>query len=153
MASYTTNYNLKKPAPEDFVNVADINTNMDIIDEALAEQDVLINSADMDFGLFTDGTPVLAHNTDPVSYTHLDVYKRQDLQQLVYDCACFLWLGGSCYRLCHSIRHSDGRNMDCKWSCEGVFYDPFNKSAYVDCVGDWYCRSCNLQMDTVCWRY
>lgn len=71
MASYTTNYNLKKPAPEDFVNVADINTNMDIIDGALAEQDVLINSADMDFGLFTDGTPVLAHNTDP--YTHTNI--------------------------------------------------------------------------------
>ena len=71
MASYTTNYNLKKPAPEDFVNIGDINTNMDIIDGALAEQGQLINHMDLDFGLFTDGTPVLAHNTDP--YTHSNI--------------------------------------------------------------------------------
>ena len=35
MADYTENYNLKKPAPEDFVDIADINSNMDKIDEAL----------------------------------------------------------------------------------------------------------------------
>lgn len=35
MADYTENYNLKKPLPEDFVNIADINGNMDLIDEAL----------------------------------------------------------------------------------------------------------------------
>ncbi|MCI8336507.1 MAG: hypothetical protein HFI72_05045 [Peptococcaceae bacterium] len=35
MANYTKNYNLKKPSPEDFVDIADINSNMDVIDEAL----------------------------------------------------------------------------------------------------------------------
>ena len=37
MADYTENYNLKKPSPEDFVDIADINGNMDAIDEALLE--------------------------------------------------------------------------------------------------------------------
>lgn len=32
MATYTPNYNLKKPATTDVVNIADINGNMDIID-------------------------------------------------------------------------------------------------------------------------
>lgn len=33
MAEYTTNFNLKKPAQDDFYNVDDFNENMDIIDE------------------------------------------------------------------------------------------------------------------------
>ena len=33
----TTNYGLKKPAQEDFVNVEDINYNSDILDEKIAE--------------------------------------------------------------------------------------------------------------------
>ena len=33
----TTNYGLKKPAQEDFVNVEDINYNSDILDEKLSE--------------------------------------------------------------------------------------------------------------------
>lgn len=36
MATYTKNYNLKKPDPEDFVDVADLNENADAIDGALA---------------------------------------------------------------------------------------------------------------------
>ena len=35
MATYTTNYNLKKPSASDTVDIADINGNMDIIDNAL----------------------------------------------------------------------------------------------------------------------
>ena len=35
MASYTTNYNLKKPADSDSYDIADANGNMDIIDGAL----------------------------------------------------------------------------------------------------------------------
>lgn len=35
MATHTLNYDLKKPAPDDFYNVADQNENMDKIDEAL----------------------------------------------------------------------------------------------------------------------
>jgi len=44
MASYTTNYNLKKPASSDTVDVADINGNMDAIDTALASK---ADSADL----------------------------------------------------------------------------------------------------------
>ena len=32
MATYTDNYNLKKPAPEDFADIADLNENADKID-------------------------------------------------------------------------------------------------------------------------
>ena len=35
MASYTSHYNLKKPAGTEDINVNDINTNMDAIDEAI----------------------------------------------------------------------------------------------------------------------
>ena len=35
MASYTSNYNLKKPAGTENININDINGNMDIIDAAL----------------------------------------------------------------------------------------------------------------------
>ena len=35
MASYTTNYNLKKPDATDFINVGDLNDNVDIIDTAI----------------------------------------------------------------------------------------------------------------------
>ena len=38
MATYTTKYYLKKPALEDFGDVADINANMDIIDETLTNK-------------------------------------------------------------------------------------------------------------------
>lgn len=35
MATYTTNYNLKKPAQEDFIDVADLNANFDALDTQL----------------------------------------------------------------------------------------------------------------------
>lgn len=35
MAEYTKNFNLKKPAPDDFVDVADLNANFDTIDEEI----------------------------------------------------------------------------------------------------------------------
>lgn len=38
MATYTKNYNLKKPAYEDFSDVADLNGNADIIDETLKKK-------------------------------------------------------------------------------------------------------------------
>lgn len=38
MATYTTNYNLKKPADSDFINIADLNGNADIIDEELKKR-------------------------------------------------------------------------------------------------------------------
>lgn len=38
MATYTDNYKLKKPAPEDFVDIADLNENADKIDAALKDK-------------------------------------------------------------------------------------------------------------------
>lgn len=38
MATYTDKYNLKKPAAEEFADIADINDNMDIIDETLGKK-------------------------------------------------------------------------------------------------------------------
>ena len=38
MATYTENYKLKKPAPEDFADIADFNENMDKIDAALKDK-------------------------------------------------------------------------------------------------------------------
>ena len=38
MATYTDNYKLKKPAPEDFADVADLNENADKIDAALKDK-------------------------------------------------------------------------------------------------------------------
>lgn len=38
MATYTDNYNLKKPAPEDFADIADLNENADKIDAALKDK-------------------------------------------------------------------------------------------------------------------
>lgn len=42
MASYTEKYKLKKPAPEDFADVADLNRNMDLLER------VLLKKADLD---------------------------------------------------------------------------------------------------------
>ncbi len=41
MATYTTNYNLKKPADSDFINIADLNGNADIIDTELKKRPVV----------------------------------------------------------------------------------------------------------------
>ena len=38
MASYTEKYKLKKPAPEDFADIADINENMDLLEGALLKK-------------------------------------------------------------------------------------------------------------------
>lgn len=37
MATYTENFNLKKPSNEDFYNIEDFNGNADIIDEELTK--------------------------------------------------------------------------------------------------------------------
>lgn len=44
MASYTPNYNLKKPADADTYDIADANGNMDLIDAALHSQNTAIAS-------------------------------------------------------------------------------------------------------------
>ena len=46
MASHTPNYNLKKPAPTDFYNIADHNANMDKVDDALGQMETQIGGID-----------------------------------------------------------------------------------------------------------
>lgn len=55
MATYTENLNLKKPAETDFVDVADINENMEAIDHAIASNEqkiaVVLSFAFLDFAM------------------------------------------------------------------------------------------------------
>lgn len=74
MATYTTNYNLKKPADSDFINVADFNGNADIIDEELKKRPTVGKDGKLSDDLLPDlsetyeekgavETAVSAHNT------------------------------------------------------------------------------------------
>lgn len=74
MATYTTNYNLKKPADSDFINIADLNGNADIIDEELKKRPVVGEDGKLSDSLLPDlsntyegkgaaETAVSAHNT------------------------------------------------------------------------------------------
>lgn len=74
MATYTTNYNLKKPADSDFINVADFNGNADIIDAELKKRPVIGSDGKLSDDLLPDlsetyeekgaaGTAVSTHNT------------------------------------------------------------------------------------------
>ena len=65
MATSTPNYNLKKPAPEDFYNIQDFNDNMDLIDQALA--------GDIDCGLFAAENEIALHNSERLSHQTLAV--------------------------------------------------------------------------------
>lgn len=80
MASYTTNFNLKKPATSDFVDIADINGNMDTIDTELKKRAELDSSGkvktdqlpEMDYEHSgTAASAVNAHNT--ASNSHADI--------------------------------------------------------------------------------
>ena len=54
MATYTTNLDLKKPAPSDKIRIADINNNMDTIDEAvgdIGETDIATQLGDIRGGM------------------------------------------------------------------------------------------------------
>lgn len=54
MATYTTNYNLKKPADSDFINIADLNGNADIIDEELKKRPVVGSDGKLPDSLLPD---------------------------------------------------------------------------------------------------
>ena len=54
MATYTTNYNLKKPADSDFINIADLNGNADIIDEELKKRPVVGEDGKLSDSLLPD---------------------------------------------------------------------------------------------------
>ena len=84
MATYTTNYNLKKPADSDFINIADLNGNADIIDEELKKRPVVGSDGKLPDNLLPDlsetyeekgaaGTAVSAHNTSPDAHNDIRV--------------------------------------------------------------------------------
>ena len=84
MATYTTNYNLKKPADSDFINIADLNGNADIIDEELKKRPVVGSDGKLPNNLLPDlsntyekkgaaNTAVSAHNTSPNAHNDIRV--------------------------------------------------------------------------------
>lgn len=84
MATYTTNYNLKKPADSDFINIADLNGNADIIDEELKKRPVVGEDGKLSDSLLPDlantyeekgaaGTAVSAHNTSPNAHNDIRI--------------------------------------------------------------------------------
>lgn len=84
MATYTTNYNLKKPADSDFINIADLNGNADIIDEELKKRPVVGSDGKLPNNLLPDlsetyeekgaaNTAVSAHNTSPNAHNDIRI--------------------------------------------------------------------------------
>ena len=84
MATYTTNYNLKKPADSDIINIADLNGNADIIDEELKKRPVVGSDGKLPNNLLPDlsntyeekgaaGTAVSAHNTSTNAHNDIRV--------------------------------------------------------------------------------
>ena len=84
MATYTTNYNLKKPADSEFINIADLNGNADIIDEELKKRPVVGSDGKLPDNLLPDlsetyeekgaaGTAVSAHNTSPNAHNDIRI--------------------------------------------------------------------------------
>ena len=84
MATYTTNYNLKKPADSDFINIADLNGNADIIDEELKKRPVVGSDGKLPNNLLPDlsntyekkgaaGTAVSAHNTSTNAHNDIRI--------------------------------------------------------------------------------
>lgn len=84
MATYTTNYNLKKPADSDFINIADLNGNADIIDEELKKRPVVGSDGKLPDNLLPDlsetyegkgaaETAVSAHNTSPNAHNDIRI--------------------------------------------------------------------------------
>ena len=84
MATYTTNYNLKKPADSDFINIADLNGNADIIDEELKKRPVVGEDGKLPDNLLPDlsetyeekgaaGTAVSVHNTSTNAHNDIRI--------------------------------------------------------------------------------
>ena len=84
MATYTTNYNLKKPADSDFINIADLNGNADIIDEELKKRPGVGSDGKLPNNLLPDlsetyeekgaaGTAVSAHNTSTNAHNDIRI--------------------------------------------------------------------------------
>lgn len=84
MATYTTNYNLKKPADSDFINIADLNGNADIIDEELKKRPVVGSDGKLPDNLLPDlsetyeekgaaNKAVNAHNTSANAHNDIRI--------------------------------------------------------------------------------
>lgn len=84
MATYTTNYNLKKPADSDFINIADLNGNADIIDEELKKRPVVGEDGKLSDSLLPDladtyeekgaaEAAVSAHNTSKNAHNDIRI--------------------------------------------------------------------------------
>ena len=84
MATYTTNYNLKKPADSDFINIADLNGNADIIDEELKKRPVVGSDGKLPNNLLPDlsetyeekgaaNTAVSAHHTSTNAHNDIRI--------------------------------------------------------------------------------
>ena len=84
MATYTTSYNLKKPADSDFINIADLNGNAEIIDEELKKRPVVGSDGKLPDNLLPDlsetyeekgaaNTAVSAHNTSTNAHNDIRV--------------------------------------------------------------------------------
>lgn len=84
MATYTTNYNLKKPADSDFINIADLNGNADIIDEELKKRPVVGEDGKLPDNLLPDlsetyeekgaaNKAVNAHNTSANAHNDIRI--------------------------------------------------------------------------------
>ena len=84
MATYTTNYKLKKPADSDFINVADFNGNFDIIDTELKKRptvgedgklsnDLLPNLSETYEEKGAAATAVSAHNTSTNAHNDIRI--------------------------------------------------------------------------------
>lgn len=84
MATYTTNYNLKKPADSDFINIADLNGNADIIDEELKKRPIVGKDGKLPVSLLPDlsntyegkgaaEAAVSAHNTSPNAHKDIRI--------------------------------------------------------------------------------
>lgn len=76
MASYTPNYNLKKPAGTDVVDIADLNGNMDIIDTQLnslnSKLSTLGNIDDLQGNITASGS--ITVNLSPYRYIMIALY-------------------------------------------------------------------------------
>ena len=84
MATYTTNYNLKKPADSDFINIADLNGNADIIDEELKKRPVVGEDGKLSDSLLPDladtyeekgaaETAISVHNTSTNAHNDIRI--------------------------------------------------------------------------------
>ena len=67
MATYTSHYNLKKPATSDKIRIADFNGNADTIDSTMYDNATLIGKLKADIGI-VENTNTATHNISAGQY-------------------------------------------------------------------------------------